>query len=203
MTGVPLRHMLSPGSGTIRIADLGGGVAGRRRAARKTTEGSRAGREYTRLCRYRPRLLCRRNGRGLQYSDIDLATQAEAESFVQANRRRIARIGVQERSFAPLANSDCDSGGERAARPRPRKSGCVHTPLTSVKPSTFILSPAIAASRPSILTPRKRPRRCVRGRNGPGSVSVASASISGASASSSSTILKSQAIGATGSHATI
>jgi hypothetical protein len=42
----------------------------------------------------------------------------------------------------------------RDASPAPRYAGSVHTALTSVKPSSRIRSPAIAASFPS----RRRPR---------------------------------------------
>jgi hypothetical protein len=46
MTDVPLLALLPPGSGTIRSADLGGGVDG---GAQQGDNGrSRAGREYTR-----------------------------------------------------------------------------------------------------------------------------------------------------------
>jgi hypothetical protein len=57
----------------------------------------------------------------------------------------------------------------------------VQTALTSVKPGKRSRSPAMAASRPPTRTPRKSPSRCVREKNGPGCVRVASASISGAS----------------------
>ena len=98
------------------------------------------------------------------------------------------RAGTAPRRAARSRDATwCDS---KLPSPCPRVSGWVHTPLTSRHPGSRNRSPAIASNRPSSsFTPQNWPSSCVRARNGPGWVRVASASIAGASSSPSMTTL--------------
>ena len=78
----------------------------------------------------------------------------EPQPLIHPDRPRIPRERMQKRRLpAPIISSITHDISSRAY-PRPRASGCVHTPLTSMNPGTCIRFPAIASSRP----PRKSRR---------------------------------------------
>src|ERR1700724_1700073 len=81
------------------------------------------------------------------------------------------------------------------AKPRPRKSGCVQTALTSAKPGGANRWPAIAARRPSTRVPRQPPSLAVWARSARGSVRAARATISGKSVDFNGTMISTRGAG--------